>query len=237
MTYGLLTEGAATVLVGDGNWTSGYEIDALACGRNIGATDLCKPVDPPEPDEEGSGYRVVPFGIEGHQKWSVICAPSDNESAMTEAITVASEFIVANTFWSGAIADWKGDEEGLFLEHPDIHTIAPEEKIGRSIASALKEAYTRHPEIQPTVHLGLGSAVDFASDFFVAEESHVKFIVSPGYPMDAVAVTGPVVVRLGSVETLKSYDHRVNREYVQATRIAAVEFDPCLAVRVSSPVE
>ena len=232
MTYGLLTSGAATVLVGDGNWMGGYEVDGLSCGRVIQGTDICTPIDIPEPDESGTGFRVEPFGVEGHQKFSVMCSPDENLEAMDESMATASEYVVAKQFWDGAIEGWKGVDKGLFLEDADIVTVGAAANTGRSIALAIKTAYDNHPEILPVVHLGLGAAADYASDFFVAEKSGIKFIVSPGYPIDGIAVTGPIVVRLSSIQTLKSYDETINREYVQGTRIAAVEFDPCLAVRV-----
>lgn len=228
MTYGLLN--VATVLNGDGNWTAGYEVDAMSCGRVIQGTDICKPITD-TPTEAGLGYRIRPFGIEGHQKFSVRCDPEDAESEMSTALADASEYVVAKNFWSGDIADWDGADEGMFLADAGIQTVAAGADANASIAAALQKAYDMHPEIDPIVHMGL--SVAFSLPASKADDLNIKWVVSPGYPPNGIAVTGPIIVRLGTIETLTSYEESVNRKYIQGTRIAAVEFDPCLAVVVA----
>lgn len=230
MTYGLLK--AATVLVGDGQWTNTYEVDALSCGRSIRGADICSPAEPPENGRAGTGFKVVPFAVVGEQELGVRCGPAEALSAMNDAMANASEYVVAKQFWDGDIDDWAGVDEGMFLEHADVETVTAGTSVGASIAAAVAKAYENHPEIQPIVHLGIGAAMGLADNFFT-KESNLEFVVSPGYPASGIAVTGQVLVHLGSVETVEMVDQKINKRYLSGTRLAAVEFDPCLAVRVA----
>jgi hypothetical protein len=234
MTYGLLKPGAATVLVGDGHWTNSYEIDALSCGRTIRAVDICQPGDASVLDRAGFGYKIVPFAVVGEQVLGVRCSPEESKTAMDTAMADASEYVVAGQFWTGDVTDWAGVDEGMFLEHADIVTVSAGANTGASVTKALIKAYQLHPEITPMVHMGIGAAASFADNFLTSHAGDdIKWVISPGYPDNGIAVTGPVVVHLGSVETIVATDQSINKKFLSGTRLASVEFDPCLAVRVA----
>jgi hypothetical protein len=224
----------ATVLTGDGRWTNTYEADALSCGRVHGAVDVCN-VTPRTATNTPSdtGYKVVPFVQTGDQEFATRCAPADAEKALTDAMDAASEFFVAKNFWHGDVPDWAGAPEGLFLMDAGVATVAVAAgtSVPAKIAAALGAAYARHPDLNPVVHLGLAASYALPPGF-AADRPRVTFVENAAYPADGVAVTGPVLVRLGSVEVVKTVNTAVNRQYVSGTRLAAVEFDPCLAVRV-----
>lgn len=232
MTLGLLD--AATVIRGDGTWTHGYEVDALSCGRIIQGTDLCTPITILDLSVTGTGYKVVPFGIEGHQNFRVVCAPEDADEALTEAMDAASDFVIAKNLWFGYIPDWPGVTEGMFLTSGSIATAATGTSTARTIADVLGAAFALHPDLEPILHLGLSAAADL-QDNFLLSAADMPVVVSPAYPPLGVAVTGPIIVRLGSIETLTRIDESINREYIQGTRLAAFEFDPCLAVVSAAP--
>jgi hypothetical protein len=227
--YGLLE--AATVLEGDGTWTAGYEVDALSCGRVLEPYDTCTP-GTPDVEDSGTGFKIDPWAIVGGQKFGVRCEPKNAREALAVAMADSSEYFTAKNFWNGDVPDWVGVGEGMYLEDSGIATVAAGADTKASIAAALGTAYAAHPDIIPIVHLGLGAALSI-TDLYSLDALGFKYVVSPGYPTDGIAVTGPIVVRLGSVEILKSHDEKINRSYVSGTRLVAVEFDPCLAVRVA----
>jgi hypothetical protein len=218
----------ATVLKSDGNWTAGYSVDALACGRLIDTVDICTPAEPPEVSEALIGYKIEPFVIYGRQKFGVMCAPDDMEAEIKDALENATEHEVARVFWEGGITGWDGN---LYLESSEVHNVTVPTDPKDALATMLKEAYDRHPDIQPLIHLGILSGLQVAGDL---EKLEVDYCISPGYPKNGMAVTGPVVVHLGTIQATKSHDTSVNRFYVEANRLAAVEFDPCLAVRAGT---
>ena len=221
----------ATVLEGDGHWTIGYEIDALACGRVIEAYDICTPGTPAVSDS-AVGFKVDPFALVGAQKFGTRCEPSDAADALTRALADSTEKLVANNFWNGDVTDWVGNPGDMYLTSPSIFTVSAGSDTLASIAAALIAASDNHPEIDPILHLGVGAALSIPN-WETFEALGIEYSISLGYPSDGIAVTGPVLVRLGSIETLERHDERNNRNFVSATRLAAVEFDPCLAVVVS----
>lgn len=226
----------ATTLYGDGQWTIGYEVDALACGRVVEGADLCDPVTPDSDDigTSAGGYKINPFAVIGYQKFGTRCEPDDAEEALTRSIIDASEYVIGKNFWSGDVNNWD-NSSGMFLTDAAIATEAAGANINETIAKVLKKGFDNHPELDPVLHLGLGAALS-VSDFDNLERVGIdKVVVNPGYPIGAVAVTGPILIRLGSVETLTSLNTQVrnNRTYISGSRIVAFEFDPCLAVRVA----
>lgn len=231
--HGLLD--AATVLYGDGQWTIGYEVDALACGRNVEGSGICDALPLSEDDlgDSGTGFKVEPFAVVGYQRFGAKCQPKDAEEALTQAIIDATEYVVAKNFWFGDIASWDGSTEKMFLTDAGIATQAVTGNLEADIAAVVKKGFDNHPELEPILHLGLSAALRI-NDFDNLERVGIEqVVVSPAYPVDAIAVTGPILVRVGSVETMTGLVAvpRSNRTYISGTRIVAFEFDPCLAVR------
>ena len=229
----------ATVQYGDGSWTAGYEVDGLSCGRSIETVDVCAGAATWDPsgDPAGTGFGIFPFAILGHQKFGERCAPAEAEAAFRKAMDDASEHTVAHNFWYGDTPDWDtppgGQMNDMFLMDDDIDTVVEGASTADTIAAVLSQAFTNHPELDPIIHLGIKAAMDMTSSLFT-DNFDAEFVVSTGYPIDGVAVTGPILVHLGSIEILTSHDTSVNRRYLDGTRLAAVEFDPCLAVRATS---
>jgi hypothetical protein len=225
----------ATVIDGDGNWTkaNGYEFDDLACGRTHGTADVCNPPTITVTDQPAAtGFKAAPFVHHAQQEFGVRCAHEDAEAALTQAMRDAAEYIIGRQFWSGDVEDWVGATEGVYLEHADVETVAAATNVPASIAAALTAAYAAHPELTPTVHLGLTASYALPPGF-TSEHPRVTFVEGIGYPADGIAVTGPVTVHLGTIETISATSHNVNRLYISGTRLAAVEFGPCSAVRVA----
>lgn len=225
----------ATVKRGDGKWTHGYEVDALSCGRLMSTADICN-VEPQTPTNEpaGTGFKIVPFAQIGEQEFNVRCAPADAESALVKTMDQAAEYFVAGNFWRGDVPNWRGADEGVYLAHAEVQTVAAEATVTASIVAALAQAYENHPELisGALVHLGLSASYSLPVGFDAAH-ANVTFVESAGYPLDGIAVTGAVGVRLGTIESHTTIDQTINRQYISGARLAAVEFDPCLAVVVA----
>lgn len=225
----------ATVLTGDGDWTkaNGREFDDLACGRVYGTADVCNPPQIDVTDQPaGTGFRSAPFVIHAEQEFGTRCEPADAEAALTEAMEGMAEYVVARQLWLGDVEDWVGVDDGVYFEHADVPTVSPGANVPATIAKALAAAYLAHPEMKAVVHLGLAASYSLPPGF-TDDHPSVTFVEGIGYPVDGVAVTGPLTVRLGSIETLAAVAQDRNRRYVSGTRLAAVEFGPCTAVRVA----
>jgi hypothetical protein len=118
----------------------------------------------------------------------------------------------------------------MYLTHTDVATVAAGSDAYHSLGTMLETAYANNPNIKPVIHLGWTSAMSLQLGLASLD---LPFVVAHGYPATAMAVTGPVVIRLGSIQSITGFDAHINRQYFEATRIAAIEFDPSQAVRVS----
>lgn len=225
----------ATVINGDGDWTkaNGKEFDDLACGRTHDTADVCSPPAVEVTNAPaGTGFKAVPFVHYAQQEFGVRCAPADAEAALTQSMLDAAEYVVGKQFWTGDTADWAGADEGVYLMHADVETVTAAASVPASIAKAVRAALVAHPELNPVVHLGLGASYSLPPGW-ADDHPALTIVENAGYPLDGIAVTGPVVVRLGTVETISMTSTDVNRSYVSGTRLMAVQFGPCSAVRVA----
>lgn len=222
----------ATVINGDGNWAAGYEAEALGCGLSVATTDICTPArvvvtGATDLDDMPSSYEVVPFGIVARVKRSTRCSSGEEQKQVDEALSAATEMAVGKVMWEG-VSGWTG---GAFLESTDVATATEGASTKATIAAVLDKFYSLAGWEVPILHLGLTSALN-AADLFEGNPAftNVTVAVSPGYPTTGVAATGPITVHLGPVQSFQSFDSTVNRTEIEANRLAAIEFDPCIAV-------
>lgn len=220
----------------DGQWKHSAEVDALACGRSFRNTDRCTPSNPPVVSQAGTTFDVVPFVVLGAQRFTTRCTPEQAESELYQAVENASEVQVAKVFWDGptavpqATGTWPGD---IWMHAPEIDSVTVGATTADTVADVLVKAYTNHPDMpSPILHLGFLSALKLGDALWNLDLQNV--VVSPGYPKDAVAVTGPIEITLGPVEKLAGVNRDSNVRYVEGFRFAAVSFDPCLAVRAGT---
>lgn len=228
MNKGLLD--VATVLIGDGTWTYSEESDSFSCGRVVDAVGICAPGVIPAVTDSLTGFKIEPFGLYGAQQFGNRCGPDDYMPTMAKVLDDASEYLITKVFWAGAsevLGTWDGN---VFLTSTEVATVAPGADDTATLAAVLDAAYSRHPEIKPVVHLGWVTAMKLGAGL---KNIDIDYVVGPGYPASAIAVTGPITIRLGSVEATENYTSRNNRFVVEATRLASIDFDVCLAVRAS----
>lgn len=216
-----------TVEEEDGNWTSGpYTIDTLSGGVVLRTADVCSPPAEAEVPDFPMGLSVVPFAIVADTMVPPRCAPSDVEAFIKKAIKDSAEWTVSDALWNGT-AETSGD---MYLKHPDVEVIARTGDPYKIVGAALQKAYEKTPWLRPVVHLGWQSAMSLQLGL---NSLNIPFVIPNGYPADAIAVTGPVKIKLGSIKTESAMDTKLNRQYFESTRMAAVEFEPSVAVRVA----
>lgn len=222
------------VIEGVGDWTkspvNGYGIDTLGAGFTSIMTDICAPADRPTPPDYDMGAMVHPFAIIGNQVMPVRCAPEDARTQIAEMMAGATEYKVTKALWEG-VKD-KDDEPigSLYLTAPDVQEVPRGADLMATLAAVLEAAYERTPHLQPVVHLGWHSALALQ---FGLQNLALPFVVAPGYPNDAVAVTGAVTVRLSPIQVAHAVRRTDNREEFEASRFGAIEFDPYQAVRAA----
>ena len=230
---------AATVTTGDGDWTSGYEIESWGCAVGEYITDICTP-DPIH--VAGNTYRTPGSGEVGAIKIEpfVFTAGLTRETRHTAGLERAkvTEFIAASEIplavvFSQGFTDYTGE---TLATVPDVGkpsvSLVPA-GVGTTVYEDLLTAWsakTTQPWTDVLLHVGLGRWLGLTEDLRLALDAlDIELVVSPGYPSDFVALTGPVAIRLSSIQTLTQTDALANNVYIEATRMAAIEFDPCLA--------
>jgi hypothetical protein len=235
MTGAALLDGKTpgiTVLHGDSSeWTAlGTSIDALACGRRYDMVDICLPDDLSGGLTEAlTGYEGRPFAIVAQQILSPRCTPQEATDALYQGMNDAAEYQIGKALWSGVPdVDWTGN---VFLTSSEVATTTTSGTSVKShVAQVLKAAFDAHPELDPILHLGLGTAAEVGLDIAVFG---IPYVVNPAYPITGIAVTDKITIRLGDIQRLNAVDIAINRRYVEATRLGLVEFDPCLARRAA----
>lgn len=222
-----------TVIDGDDqNWTAmGTGVDALACGRRMDVNGICSPTPPPEPPDALIGYQSYPFAITADQKLPTRCGPEEGAEMLIQAFRDAAEYQFGYVLWHGS-SFWPNfgsgdDQPQIYLSSPDIATTEYAAFLPKDhIAEVLADAMEAHPELDPLLHLGYKTALNVGMDLDILG---VPYVVNPAYPLEGVAVTGPITIHIGTVQDLTHVNWNINREYAEATRLGLIEFDPCLA--------
>ena len=215
------------VIEGDGSWSNGPQpIDTLSHGVVLNTYDICDPETPDTLPNFAIGEDVSPFAIKSYIKVPTRCAPGDVEQYIQRAMDESTEYVVTKALWIGA----RGNTTNIFMQSNEVTEVPRTGDMYSLLGSVLHTAYQDTPFIKPVIHLGFQSAMALQLGL---QNLGLPFVVAPGYPKDAVAVTGPVTVRLGTIETTKAVDHSDNQMQIEATRLARIEFDPYMAVRVA----
>lgn len=220
-----------TVTYGDSQeWTAlGESVDALACGREwelIG--DLCDSDGETDMDVSLTGYEAPPFAVVARQKFGTRCAPEEAEKLIQDAMTAAAEHQIGQALWEGVTGTWDGV---LYLTSSEVASTTITGDVKADIAAVVKAARDANPDLNPLLHLGLEAALVVGVDL---DRIDIPYVVNSGYPVDGIAITDEVTIRLGSVQVLRTIAYPNNKMFVEATRLAAVSFDPCLARRGSA---
>lgn len=216
-----------TVIEDDGQWSNGPQpVDTLSAGFAIDTYDICSPDTPETPPDFEIGSDASPFAVKAYMKVPSRCAPADIEQYVGVAMRESTEYTVTEALWNGA----NGNTSKFYLNDAAVTEVPRVGDMYSLLGDALHTAYTDTPFIRPVIHLGFQSAMALQLGL---QNLGLPFVVAPGYPKDAIAITGPVTIRLGTIETTKSVNPSNNSMQIEATRLARIEFDPYMAVRVA----
>jgi hypothetical protein len=229
---GLLDE--ATVVRGDGPWSNGYDLEESGCGIAVRVAEVCAPTFTTvigNPAGVPNVLKIEAFGIDAVLARDVRCALDQDLRRVDMALEAGQERAIGYVFERGPVASW----ESPHLKHADVQVLAATgttvlQKIGEALAAWYGKAVG-----DPLVHLGLAAMLDLidsTSSPDMLESIGATPVFSPGYSTGLIAVTGPVTVKIGTSQTVQAYGVTNNRTEIQATEVAAIEFDVCHAVRV-----
>jgi hypothetical protein len=131
-----------------------------------------------------------------------------------------------------------------FLLNSDVATVATGTTVQDTVPAVLDAFYAQTVGLAPILHLGQTSAVKISagnalspspeSDEFYLAMDGTPIVVSPDYPTNLVAATGPIIVHRSKPAILEpAYDYGQNRTYFTADMALTVEFDASTAVRAT----
>lgn len=217
------------VIEEDGRWTAGSTFDTPGCGFHVRTTDICVPGSPAPLPDTPMGQDPPRFVIVADQIIPTRCDPGDLENYVNSAMKRSSEYMVTKNLWHGA----PGYTGPLYLKSTEVTEVPRTGDPYAVLGAVLEKAFEQSPHLDPVVHLGWQAAMSLQLGLSTLG---LPYVVPTGYPKDVIAVTGPITVRLGSIKTSSAVDPKLNRKYIQANRLGALEFDPCFAVRAADTV-
>lgn len=226
----------ATVRRGNGPWSNGYDLEESGCGLAVRVAEVCAPtfqVLVGDPMGAPNILHVSPFSIDAVLSRSVRCALDTDMRRVGSTLGDGEEYVIAHVFENGVVDNWASPN----LHHEDVERLTLAKGLpALETLDALLHRYYAKTTSKPTVHIGMTVLLDLMKslDKNMLEPLGIDLVYSPGYSHSLVAATGPVTVHIGTSETIQVYDAPNNKTDIQATAVAAVEFDVCEAVLVST---
>ena len=219
----------ASVTTGDSRWTAGLDVENLQCSLSSGIAGLCLPAPAGLSVTEGqpSGWPLSVFAVIVKMRRSNLCMDSDPEVAVKAALEAEKDKAAGRALWFGT------GNASMWLGATGVTALPSTAGVGE----ALKAFYDNTVGVDPIIHMGIGTAIKAvglnAEGRFKAF-ADIPIVVNPSYPVDALAVTGPIEVRFTSAESMAVQDIRVNRGDYAADLLGAISFDPCAAFVVGN---
>jgi hypothetical protein len=220
--------------------TSGEQFDSAGCALVSYASDVCAPVtrellsgsedESAECDVLDQNIFAVLVSLQGRTMRS-----SGNEEALVaDAFDAELEKAAGRVLW-GDIGD---NSANVSLTAASVATVVAGASAPLSVASMLEEFWTRATGVghQDTIlHLGVRPLLELFGQVegSLLKNLDIRVATSPGYPVNGMAVTGPVRYRISPVEVLLQHETTVNRIVTEGSALGSLEFDPCTAVRVA----
>lgn len=190
-------------------------------------------------------YTVKPFAAEVQAKRNIYCANGEEYETVGKllgegGIDAATEYAL----WFGA-PGWDTSIRP-FLLNTDVPTVATAAAPADTLAAAIIKRAQLTIAKDYIVHLGIKSALDLSATGYAYADGpdpvkntlriravDAPIVVSPYYPDTAIAVTGPLVVRVAHVSAWQQYDYTLNKTAIQGYRLIEIDFNPSTAVRAA----
>lgn len=216
------------------------QFGSVGCALRSEVTNICGPASREtltrDSGEAGptEGLTVNAFTVVTSLAERVMCAdPTASPALVRDAMEMESEKAAGLALWGGT-----GENPDLSFQGPDVATVAAGASTNATVAALLKEFWSRATGVQyqdTIIHLGVGALLELFGEIEAGliKNLNIRTATSPGYPSDMVAVTGPVLIKLGPIEVIPRVDESVNRQLTEAVRLGSIQFDPCMAVVVA----
>jgi hypothetical protein len=229
---------AAEVERGDGHWSAGYQFDSVGCVLHSIISDVCTPArgtlsGTNDPAATSSGRNAYVFGVVTSMRGRARCSSGLEPKWVADALDAETEKAAGEVLFGG-----NGGAADVYLTKGEVATVASGTTTPATVAAALAKFWTLATGVKQEdtiLHLGIGSALGMVNliDGDYLYGTKIKVSVSEGYGVNVVAVTGPVTIRVGDNQVVAVPDTKNNDLNNEATRLVAVEFDPCIAVRAT----
>lgn len=211
--------------------------DAPGCAMKSEVADVCDPereVLTNDAPGNGSGPDRNMFSVIVSLESRLMCSPGDEEKWVDGALEFETEKAAGKVLW-GDIGD---NAANVSLMASTVGTVAAGADARASVGAALAEFWSRATGVgydQTFIHLGVDRLLELFGEIedSLVKNLNIKVVTSAGYPPAGIAITGPIRVELGPGQTLQQQDQSVNDQFTEANRLGTLEFDPCIAVRVS----
>ena len=193
-------------------------------------------------------YTVRPFGVAVSASRPYRCVIGqfpEWEKQLIDKLDRESERAAAYVLYAG-ITGW--DSTCPFLLNSDVVTVSSGTTVQDTVPAVMDKFYAAETGQVPILHLGETAGVKISAgnalsptpasrEFFLAMDG-TPIDVSPAFPTNTVAATGPITVHLGTAgmqDPQWYYDSRTNnnRSIFTAMRVMSVEFNATIAVRAT----
>lgn len=239
----------ADVIRGDENLrVEGLQYDKVACSLGSWAVDICAPnrgaLLSGFDTGLGEGLDNLLFAAVVQMRGRAMCRSGSEEQTVEDAMDAEAEKSAGVALWNG-LAETNADpnKDAPFLLDTDVFEVAAAADAEGTLAALLDAFWTRVvgvPTDQTILHLGPDRLLRMIGKGLIAEgrvkEYNLRVAASPGYTPNAMALTGPVEIRMGPDQILTAHDVETNGLLTEGTRLLSMYFDPCQAVRAAEPV-
>lgn len=224
------------------------QFDKAGCSMTSWVTDICAPdrdaagallTGDAASTDVGEALDELVFAAIVQKRGRNMCSDGNEEADVRDAMEAEAEKAAGRALWSGFGA--APEDDPVYLSHADIPQVAAGADAEATLANLLEEFWSRATGIrtdQTILHLGSERLFRMAQKVVVANEVvglNIKVATSPGYHRNAMALTGPIRIRMSSDQILRSHDASNNTLIVEGDRLLAMSFDPCYAVRAALP--
>jgi hypothetical protein len=193
-------------------------------------------------------YTIRPFGVTvsaSRPNRCILGQFPEFEDELIKRLDRESERAAAATLYGG-VTGW--DNTCPYLLSSDVTTVGSGTTVQDTVPSVMDLFYAGQTGQMPILHLGQTAGVKISAgnalsptpsskEFFLAMDG-TPINISPEFPTNFVAVTGPITIHLGSAgmqEPKWYYDSRTNnnRSIFTAERVMSLEFNAIIAVRAT----
>lgn len=218
------------------SWGAGFQIDSIGGALRSYSTDICTPdrqlLSGVEDETAGANDANI-FAIVTALEGRVRCASGSEPDLVRNAMAAETEKAAGKALWGDS-----GSPNPVSLHGTDVETVTAGANASDSVGAAIEKFWSIATGIANDgmiIHLGISRLLELFGQVEdgAIKNLDIKVATSAGYPADAIAVTGPIAIRLGEIQTISAVDFRTNGGISEATRVAALEFDPRIAVRVA----